>query len=57
MPTDELVPVHATMMALALKMLSVTQFGAYFSSDEHIQNLHSLYDRVSCHFTIRLNQT
>jgi hypothetical protein len=30
LPADEHVPVHAYMMAVAIKMVSATQFGAYF---------------------------
>ena len=46
LPEDEHVPVHAYMMAVAIKMLSSTQFGAYFKNDETIKNFHQLYEKV-----------
>ena len=46
LPDDEHVPVHAYMMAVAIKMISATQFGAYFRDDETIKNFHQLYERV-----------
>ncbi len=46
LPEDEHVPVHAYMMAVAIKMVSATQFGAYFRDDETIKNFHQLYERV-----------
>ena len=46
LPDDEHVPVHAYMMAVAIKMISATQFGAYFRDDDTIKNFHQLYERV-----------
>ena len=46
LPEDEHVPVHAYMMAVAIKMLSSTQFGAYFKDDDVIKSYHQLYEKV-----------
>ncbi len=46
LPEDEHVPVHAYMMAVAIKMVSATQFGAYFKDDDTIKNFHQLYEKV-----------
>jgi hypothetical protein len=45
-PEDEHVPVHAYMMAVSIKMICSTQFGAFFKDDASIRKFHSLYDQV-----------
>ena len=47
MPADEHIPLHAYMMALAIKLITTTQFGAYFKKDSAIKSFHLAYEEVS----------
>ena len=38
------------MMALAIRIISSTHFGAFFRSDGNTKALHKLYESVSGHF-------
>ena len=43
---DEHVPLHEYMMALAIKMISKTQLGAFFKDDENVRTFHKHYMKV-----------
>ena len=46
MSVDEHIPLHEYMMALAIKMISKTQLGAFFKSDENVRTFHKHYMKV-----------
>ena len=46
-PSEEHVPLHEYMMALAIKMISKTQLGAYFKNDDNVRIFHKHYIQVS----------
>lgn len=45
---DEHVPLHEYMMALAIKMISKTQLGAFFKNDQNVRTFHQHYIKVRC---------
>ena len=47
MPEDDHIPLHESMMALALKLTVKTQFGQYFEKDADISVFHQLYEKVN----------
>ena len=46
-PAGEHLPLRDYMMALAIRIISSTHFGAFFRSDDNTKALHKLYESVS----------
>ena len=56
MPTGEHLPLRDYMMALAIRIISSTHFGAFFRNDDNTKALHKLYESVSMYVIYILKQ-
>ena len=54
---DEHVPLHEYMMALAIKMISKTQLGAFFKNDENVRTFHKHYMKVEIFILVLYRRT
>ena len=52
-PTGEHLPLRDYMMALAIRIISSTHFGAFFRNDDNTKALHKLYESVSMYMILR----
>ena len=55
-PAGEHLPLRDYMMALAIRIISSTHFGAFFRNDDNTKALHKLYESVSMYVIYILKQ-